>query len=50
MLGAEQISFLGLGPHTDFEAEVIADRRLPVVDVRSTVSDQVLIKALGESE
>jgi arginase len=39
MLGAGQISFLGLGPHTDFEAEVIAERRLPVVDVRSTVSD-----------
>ena len=33
MLSREQISFLGLGPHTDFEAEVIADRRLPVVDV-----------------
>jgi arginase len=39
MLSAEQISFLGLGPHTDFEAEVIADRRLPVVDVRSAASD-----------
>jgi arginase len=39
MLSAEQISFLGLGPHTDFEAEVITDRRLPVVDVRSTASD-----------
>jgi arginase len=39
MLSTEQISFLGLGPHTDFEAEVIADRRLPVVDVRSAASD-----------
>jgi arginase len=39
MLSAGQISFLGLGPHTDFEAEVIADRELPVVDVRSTASD-----------
>lgn len=39
MLDAGQISFLGLGPHTDFEAEVIADRELPVVDVRSTASD-----------
>jgi arginase len=39
MLSVEQISFLGLGPHTDFEAEVIADRGLPVVDVRSTASD-----------
>jgi arginase len=39
MLSAGQISFLGLGPHTDFEAEVIAARRLPVVDVRSTASD-----------
>jgi arginase len=39
MLDAGQISFLGLGPHTDFEAEVIAERGLPVVDVRSTASD-----------
>jgi arginase len=39
MLSAGQISFLGLGPHTDFEAEVIADLRLPVVDVWSTASD-----------
>jgi arginase len=39
MLSAEQISFLGLGPHTDFEAGVIADRGLPVVDVRSAASD-----------
>jgi arginase len=39
MLSCEQISFLGLGPHTHFEAEVIADRRLPVVDVkRATAS------------
>jgi arginase len=42
MLSAGQISFLGLGPHTDFEAEVIADRRLPVVHVRSTASDPLL--------
>lgn len=39
MLSTGQISFLGLGPHTDFEAEVIADRGLPVVDVQSTASD-----------
>ena len=39
MLGSGQISFLGLGPHTDFEAEVIADRRLPVVDMQSVVTD-----------
>jgi arginase len=39
MLSSEQISFLGLGPHTDFEATVIADRRLPVVDVQSAASD-----------
>jgi arginase len=39
MLSAGQISFLGLGPHTDFEAEVIAGRGLPVVDVRSAASD-----------
>ena len=39
MLSAGQISFLGLGPHRDFEAKVIADRKLPMVDVRSTASD-----------
>jgi arginase len=39
MLSAGQISFLGLGPHTDFEAEVIAAHRLPVVDVRVAASD-----------
>jgi len=39
MLSSGQISFLGLGPHTDFEAEVIADRRLPVVDVPTTAAD-----------
>jgi arginase len=39
MLSSGQISFLGLGPHTDFEAEVIADRRLPVVDVMMATSD-----------
>ena len=39
MLSSGQISFLGLGPHTEFEAEVIADRGLPVVDVRMAASD-----------
>lgn len=39
MLGSGQISFLGLGPHTDFEAEVISDRGLPVVDVQTAASD-----------
>jgi arginase len=39
MLGDEQISFLGLGPHTPFEREVIAGRRLPVVDIHTTGSD-----------
>jgi arginase len=39
MLSSGRISFLGLGPHTDFEAEVISDRGLPVVDVQSTASD-----------
>ncbi len=39
MLGSGQISFLGLGPHTDFEAEVISGRRLPVVDVQMAASD-----------
>jgi arginase len=42
MLSSGQISFLGLlGPHTDFEARVIAERRLPVVDVQSAASDPV---------
>jgi arginase len=39
MLSAGQVSFLGLGPHTDFEADLIADRRLPVVDVESIACD-----------
>jgi len=39
MLSSGQISFLGLGPHTAFEAEVIADRRLPVIDVQMAASD-----------
>jgi arginase len=39
MLSSGQISFLGLGPHTDFEAEVISERRLPVVDVQMAASD-----------
>jgi arginase len=39
MLSFEQISFLGLGPHTEFEAQVIADHRLPVVDVHSLTID-----------
>jgi arginase len=42
MLSSGQVSFLGLGPHTDFEAEVISDRRLPVVDVEMTASDPLL--------
>ncbi len=41
MLGAAQVSLLGLGPHTAFEAEVIADRALPVVDVLSMASDPI---------
>jgi arginase len=39
MLSPGQLSFLGLGPHTDFEAEVISELRLPVVDVESAASD-----------
>jgi arginase len=39
MLTSGQISFLGLGPQSDFEAEVIADRGLAVVSVASVVSD-----------
>jgi arginase len=41
MLGSGQVSFLGLGRQTDFEAQVIAERRLPVVDVQSAASDPV---------
>jgi arginase len=39
MLSPGQISFLGLGPHTHFEAEVIAERSLPVVELGGTASD-----------
>lgn len=39
MLSPGQISFLGLGSHTDFEAEVISDHGLPVVDVQMAASD-----------
>jgi arginase len=39
MLTPGQISFLGMGPHTDFEAAVITDRSLPVLDVQQTASD-----------
>lgn len=41
MLSAGQVSFLGLGPHTDFEAKVIVDRALPVVDALSMASDPI---------
>jgi arginase len=41
MLSAEQISFLGLGPHTEFEADLIADRTLPVVDVKMAAASPV---------
>ncbi len=39
MLRSEQISFLGLGPHTDFEAQVISDRGMSVIDVQTAASD-----------
>jgi arginase len=39
MLSSNQISFLGLGRFTDFEARVIADRELPVVDMRQLAAD-----------
>jgi arginase len=39
MLSSGQISFLGLGPHTEFEANVISSRGLPVVDVENAASD-----------
>jgi arginase len=39
MLSSDQISFIGLGPHTDFEAKVISDRRLRVVEVQMAASD-----------
>ncbi len=41
LLRSGQISFLGLGPHTDFEAEVISDRGLPIVDVQMAATDPV---------
>jgi arginase len=39
MLRPGQISFLGLGPLTELETEMISDFKLPVVDVQSTASD-----------
>ena len=39
MLGTDQISFLGLGPHSEFETQMIADRRLAAVDVETMASD-----------
>jgi arginase len=39
MLSSGQVSFLGLGPYTDFEAEVLIDRRLPLLDVERAASD-----------
>ncbi|MGH2867842.1 MAG: arginase family protein, partial [Solirubrobacteraceae bacterium] len=39
MLSPGQVSFLGLGPHTDFEAEVLTNRSLPVLDVATAASD-----------
>jgi arginase len=39
MLTSGQVSFLGLGPHTDFEAEILTSRSLPVVTVERAVSD-----------
>ena len=39
MLHADQVSFLGLGPHTDFEDRVIVDHSLAAVDVESIASD-----------
>ncbi len=39
MLSGGQISFLGLGPHTEFEADVISKRGLPVVGVQSIARD-----------
>jgi arginase len=39
MLSPGQVSFLGLGAQTDFEARVSSDRKLPAVDVQSAASD-----------
>jgi len=39
MLSPGQISFLGLGPQTEFEASVISERGLPLVDVHMAASD-----------
>jgi arginase len=41
MLTSGQISFLGLGPQTEFQASVISDLGLPAVDVRMAASDPV---------
>jgi arginase len=39
ILRSGQISFLGLGPQSDFEAEILADRGLPVVSMECLASD-----------
>jgi arginase len=39
MLRPAQVSFLGLGPQTPFEAEVISNLGVPVVDVRAAAAD-----------
>jgi arginase len=46
MLRSGQISFLGLGPRTEFEAAVISDRDLPVVDVQSAASEPLRSQGL----
>ena len=49
MLSDDRVVFLGLGPHTAFEASVIADRGLPSIDVTVVASDpaQAARSALG---
>jgi arginase len=39
MLSADQLVLLGLGPHTSFEASVIAERGIPTVGVADVASD-----------
>ncbi len=55
MLSSGQVSFLGLGPHTEFEAAVISARGLPVVDVQAAASDplssaRAALEPLGECD
>lgn len=39
MLDTDQLCFLGLGPHTDFEAQMIAARGLAGLDLQEAIAD-----------